>query len=267
MQTKVYLVYLEFTRDHGESGLKELKSFASRLFPSAVQNLVVLNNASTKNEEVYLAQGYDLISGDNSAREFSGYAKGLRWFESFGTIDPSSIFIIANDTFHRSYGTQYLSDFSLQQIVQMRASGGIVGYVDAFPEPVTLMSLSFQKWIRSSLLISTYRTLKRLSPLNQPLQRETFFRPDSDPKFFAESAPLSSTYQDYLRTWLFAPVDGQSHFQEEWHSKQPLSEQNVASMREKAMCIFNEHSLSARAQSLGIPLIASNRERLPAFLR
>ena len=267
MLNNALILFLEFTREHEGLGLSILKPLVNRLFPKKSISLLILNNAESRNFEQELDENTNYISGENSSREFSGYDKGIDWFKSCELVDESTTFIIANDTFHRSYGTDYLKDFTSESLIKAESLGGILGYVDAFPSPVTLDQTTFQKWIRSSIFIIKYKALRKLLPFNIPLNKTDLFSEEYHQTFFKNPSLLSENYQAFIKTWLFESLKVDSDFTEEWHSKQSLNKENVESMRQKAFCILCEHSFSAQAQKLGIPLIPTNSKNLPLEFR
>lgn len=267
MPSKVLVVFLQYSAQHQESGMKALGSFVERLFPELLPSFVIVDNKLAQRQEKQLAPNVNLISGDNSCREFSGYDRGLAWHESFGEIDLATPVVIANDTFHHHYGDGYLRLFTPQRLARTLAKKGVLGWVDAFPQAESLCGMEFRKWVRTSLIISTYGTVKRLAPFNPSFDRHALFCAGAEPAFFALSAPLSEWYKAFLRWWLFSDVPADDSFKPEWHSKQPISAQNVESFREKTCCILSEHLLSAKARSLGIPIVAVNEDSLPEELR
>lgn len=267
MPNRVLAVFLQFSNQHQASGMLALSKLVARLFPAQAPSFAIVDNKITQRQETQLAHNVDLISGDNSCREFSGYDRGLAWHESFGEIDPATPCIVANDSFHRHYGDGYLRLFTPARLARAMSGAGMLGYVDAFPQPQSIFGLEFRKWVRTSLLIAPYGTIKKLTPFDPKFDQRSLFRSDANPAFFAPEAPLSEWYQAFLRWWLFSEAPADETFKPEWHSKQPISEKNIQAMREKACCILGEHLLSARAQSLGVPLIAANEGALPLELR
>lgn len=264
---KVLAVFLQYSDAHQASGMKALSNLSKWLFPGSVPSFLIVDNKLERHQETQVEQHVNVISGDNSCREFSGYDRGLRWHESFGPIAPSTPVVIANDTFHRHYGDGYLKLFTPERLARAMSANGVLGYVDAFPQPQSVFGLEFQKWIRTSLFIAPYGVITQISPFSRSIKQGSVFRADADPIFFSDDAPLSPWYKSFIRSWLFAQAPEEETFKPEWHSKEPLSASNVGAMRAKALCILCEHAMSARAKSLGIPLTAVNEENLPLNLR
>lgn len=267
MSAKVLAVFLQYSESHQASGMEALSSLVKGLFPGHEASFVIVDNKREQRGEEQLAANVNRISGDNTCREFSGYDRGISWLESFGAIAPATPVVVANDTFHRHYGTGYLKLFSPERLARAMSARGILGYVDAFPQEEAVFGEPFRKWIRTSLFMLQYATLKTLTPLFPGFDQRSIFRDDADPRFFIEGAPLSPWYQSFLRRWLFSEAAPDETFKPEWHSKTVLNADTAQALRDKACCILCEHLLSARAQKLGIPLVAANEDRLPPELR
>lgn len=266
MSAPVLVIFLVYTDAHQATGLMRLRQLVERLFVPADIHYLVVDNACEEPLEERLPDGTWRISGDNRCREFSGYDHGMRWFESRMKMDERAVIVVANDTFDRSYGCGYLEGFTRWRVAQLMHSQGLLGYLDAFPQQVTALGYVFQTWVRSSLILLTYSTLKRIGSFCLDIDRERLFRNDADERFFSEAAPLSENYRSFIRTWLFAPPDNAT-FDKAWHSKTLLTQDNVTAMRDKAVCILCEHLLSARVRQQGLPLIAVNEAELPRLLR
>jgi hypothetical protein len=267
MSAKALAIFLQYSDAHQASGMDALGSLVGGLFPGHEASFVIVDNKREQRSEEQLAANVNRISGDNSCREFSGYDRGIRWLESFGPLAPTTPIVIANDSFHRHYGSGYLKLFTRERLARALSSGGILGYIDAFPQEETVFGEPFRKWIRTNLFVLPYGTLRQLGPLFPGFGQGDVFRNDADPEFFAPGAPLSPWYKSFLRRWLFADADAHETFKPEWHSKTALNEETVQSFRDKTCCILCEHLLSAKAQKLGIPLIAVNENMLPEELR
>lgn len=253
----VYVVYLEFTASHRDSSLPVLLSFASRLLPGSELRLVIVDNSSARDCDVQPYPGAlraTCIAGDNSSREFSGMDKGVAWLRAQEEVAPNAVFILANDTFNRNYGAQYLGNFQSGPVREALAWHALIGYCDGYPRPIKLFGLPLSWWVRTSLIVTTARTLARLSPLAIPFRDQEIFA--ADPKtFFREPSQLSKNYIHYLRAWLFGDKDPSGEFDYHWHSQRELNDSTFDFFTGKARSILCEHYFSARARWLGIPLL------------
>jgi hypothetical protein len=250
----VYVVFLEFTPAHRESGMRVLAPFVGRLFPGHRVRYVVVDNAYERDERVPAAAGADVIAGDNSSREFSGLDKGIEHVKRTYRPRPRSIFVLANDTFHRSYGSEYLAGFDPVKVKFALRANRAVGYVDCYPNEIQVLGLPVRCWIRTSLVILTCSTIATLGKLAIPVANERIFGGVAD--FFRGDAPLSENYRRYLRAWLFGE-DGQE-FKERWHSQKRLTEETMIDFQGKARSILCEHYLSARLRANDIGILKVN---------
>jgi hypothetical protein len=254
MSGDVYAIYLEFTDRHRPQSLKRLQELSARVFAQPRPAVVAVDNARVRPREVELRHGLDVISGENSSHEFSGWDRGLEYAEAIHPLRASSVMMLANDTFARHYGLTYLGWFMPAHAEAVRR-GALVGYMDAYPRPVTLFGLTVRRWIRTSLTLGTHGTLRRVRPLRLPYADEEIFSSDWRQVFRAPS-PLSANYRDYLRTWVFGAPG--TEFHEAWHSQESLSAASFARLKGRIRAILCEHYLSARALRAGIPLVAVN---------
>lgn len=250
---QVFALYLQYGDEHHASGMAVLRRQVARLFPRSRASFLVIDNALDAATPPRVDGDQTRLAGDNANREFSGWDRGLRWLRSSRRVSPNDIVVLANDTFHRSYGSEYLELFRPREIERALRRNALVGYMDAYPEPVTLFGHRLRSWVRSSLALTTARTIHSLLPL-QVGEIDHLVFSEAPAEFFRRDAPLCERYQGYLRTWLFGE-EAAGGFRERWHSRAPLTEANRIQMRAKARCIFAEHALSARARALPVPVL------------
>ncbi len=250
----VYAVYLVYGNEHEASGRRRLEKLAAKLFPGRGLEMVVVDNAMAADREESRGK-LTRISGDNSVREFTGYERGIAWLKHRRSASPTAPLLVANDTFHRNYGTEYLRGFTRDRARRAMRHGGILAHVDRYPTPVGLGGKRLQAWARTSLLVARFDTITRLLPLAAPWTDEELFGGE----FFRAEAPLDEVYRQYLATWLFEPLRPGLTFRHEWHSKEALTSESRRRLEAKARCILSEHWLSARAAAAGIPLIEARR--------
>jgi len=251
---RVLALYLQYGDRHQAAGLGELRRQVQRLFPRSPASYLVIDNALPEGAAPVIDGDVTLLAGDNCNREFSGWDRGLAWLRAHREVASTDVVMLANDTFHRSYGTEYLELFRPWAVGRALRRNALVGYMDAFPEPVSAFGRELRSWVRTSLLITTAGTLYALLPLQLGDVDAQVFSPTTG-EFFRREAPLSERYQAYLSTWLFGEQAGVDGFRERWHSQAGLTEANSEAMRQKARCILAEHQLSARARALGVPVV------------
>jgi len=251
-QRDVCLVLVEFGRQREQAALDLLLPTLDRLFPAASVRVVVVDNAAPGEAASEIDWRTDRVGGDNALREFSGWELGLAWLERRRAPGPESVFVLANDTVVRADKHDRVRDLPADRVAAA-SDGALVGWVDEYPRAVRLCGLELRQWVDTSLVLATRRTLGALRPLARPLADDVLFTDDWR-RVFREPSPLSENYRAYLRTYFFGER-GDPEFAHGWYSQEPLTERNVEAFKAKLRCVFCEHLLSARAHSLGIPLV------------
>lgn len=252
MKPRVFVILLLYTREHLNSSLLYLNKLIRNIVPGLERHDVIVDNAWCGDIEWSLSSESKIIAGDNQLREFSGWDVGIRDLVSnYRPRDNEFVFLV-NDTFHRNYGAKYLRRFNARSVKRELKAGSLVGWVDGYPASVQLLDFSFRQWIRTSLVIGSYGSLRKLFPFAPQVTDLDLFSDDIK-VFFSDSAPLSENYRQYLKTWLFDDKND-GVFKEAWHSKRALTDENFSFFRSKVNAILCEHLLSARAQRLGIPI-------------
>jgi hypothetical protein len=256
LNPELMILYLVFGRTHLGGGVNVLESFVARTFNNTHHQILIIDNQLPAGKNSHHGP-YRIIGGDNRSREFSGWDQGLVHLQKKTSLHDMTICLLANDTFHRNYGLDYLNLFNPEKVRRQVAEGAMVGYVDGYPRPIHLFGLKVQYWVRSSFFIIRWGGLKKLLPLSLPLSNQELFSTDKV-LFFRQPSKLSDNYQRYLKNWLFQTPDVDDEFKEAWHSKGVLSIANLHDFQGKARSIICEHYLSARAISLGISLRSVN---------
>lgn len=252
----VFVVYLQFTGAHFSSALDVMnRKVLSKIDYENCVWITIDNSISTDVEMVRNSKSY-FISGDNSAREFSGFDKGV---ELLKRLNPKGgdLVIFANDTYHRSYGDSYLDAITTENIQKTISNQNLYGYVDSFPKSVRGFGSEFSSWVRTSFFMVNYSILDKLLPFALTQSKDSVFG-NSPEEFFKKNDLLSENYKTYIRTWLFEEPNEKSEFNEAWHSKKKLSVSNFKEMQDKAWCILCEQNMSARALLKNIPTLKMN---------
>jgi hypothetical protein len=253
-------VFVIYGQENLDSGVSSLKRFSERVFPDHDRSMLVVDNKLQNELASSSRRDMNVVSGDNSNREFSGWDEGIRRLDADGRLTNATTVVLANDTFHRNYGDQYLELFLPGVTERQAGRGRLLGYVDSYPREIRLFGLRVKQWVRTSIVICSWRSLRRLLPLSLPVQHQEIFSDDIGNPFL-DSADLSSNYKDYLKGWLFEPHTLDSEFRHSWHSKAELNQNNFGDFKGKARSIMAEHYLSARARNLGIKIYPVNRKR------
>jgi len=245
----VRAVLLRYGGEHHATAADALRrKVLERAFPGRDWDVLVVDNALEPSFSGRTAEGWELIGGDNSLLEFSGWEKGLaRGADAWDGQDPV---LLVNDTFHRNYDVSYLERFGLEPVAAWAREPALIGHVDLYPREIRLFGLPLRFWVRSSFVLASWATLRTLLPLAPPAAPEEIFsaRPEA---FFAPGDQLSPLYREYLESFL---LGGEGEYRCRWHTRPDQSPEGLARLKRKAYAIICEHWLSARAGSLGLAL-------------
>jgi hypothetical protein len=261
------IVYLQYDDHHHQAGIAKLIKLTDAFFPKSKRRLCVVDNALTGNLEMSLGPDRDFISGDNSCRDFSGYDKGIQWLKQAFPEPQNTIWIFANDTFHRDLGVPTLRYFQKEIVKLGIHRKAFVGYADQYPREIELFGLGLNKWIRTHFFFLDSEALSKVLPLTIPLEDKEIFGGDRTHRFFKEPSPLSRNYRDYLKTWLFGKRDPSGEFSVHWRAAEKLTPENFEDFKAKTKAILSEHYLSARLQKAGVPIFPVNSALVSMFLQ
>lgn len=209
--------------------------------------------------EPYVRRDSNIISlsGDNSAWEFSGWARALDVARDLG-ISPD-VFIFLNDAFLKGCAgwrgiarhQSRLNPFTLSQL-----DSGLAGHVDSHREDERICGLPCQAWVRTNSFACTKDVLAAAT--FPPIPNAVF--DDWSPvnwngQILYPHAPVSPALQSFLRHWLT----------EQWDRSAPITELNWPFFRKKLQAILNERLLSARYQASGVRLLHFGSPRRPGL--
>lgn len=263
---RIFILFLCFGDDHLISGFRKIFDISRRMFTSAEINAVVIqNNVNTKLDLGFI-QGFDLSSieyiyGDNSCHEFSGWDVGFNFLKNKFKLEEKDLIVFANDTFHRRMytdgGSDYLNFFNAQLLHKINSNKFAIGYLDDFPNTVSLLDISYKCWIRSNIFMLSYLVAEQVHPLKFPLNRNLIFNENGS--FFKNNSLVSENWRAYISSWLFGESSKFSpEYNLTWIKSQKLSDLNRVFFQTKALTILSEHYLSARLHELKIDIIDTN---------
>src|SRR4030095_4542927 len=95
---ELYVALAAYGRSHVPGARGALERVTGRLLPGARVRWVVVDNALDGEVEIELDGAVDCIGGDNRAREFSAWDRGLGWLDRAYEPRAAAIVAIANDT-------------------------------------------------------------------------------------------------------------------------------------------------------------------------
>ena len=238
-----------------DESVEKLIDISGHLFPVEKYRIVVADTAKTASLEVKNCHSYTYIMPGNVSREFTGWKGCLEHVKNNYILTDDDIFIVANDTFYRSYGDKYLENFLHVDVNRVKQEKQIIGYVDCYPSEVRFAGSTFKCWVRTSFFITGYNVLKENNIFDPPFKKEDVF---DGLDFFKENNVLSEYYKRYIKSWLFSDEEAPEDFPYKWHSAKSKQESCIADIVDKACCILNEHSITWSLRSKGVSVIRAN---------
>lgn len=254
MRAECYLIFVEFGDQKRMAALSELKALIFKIMPNCNLHVVIVDNSTANDIEICLDPRTNVISGNNTSRDFSGYDRGLEWIRNRRKLNNNTVVVFANDTIHESVNLPFFQRLNEQLFKLFMKMDGTVGYVDCFPVKVKLGRLKFKSWIKSNLIFIKYSNLRNIDKISLPFTDDKIFS-DNWNEFFAKNSVANKDYQKLLKGWLFGEKVRGINFKERWHSAKPLTRRNFSLFKVKTRAILSEHFLSARLIEMKSPVI------------
>lgn len=214
-----------------------------RQMPGVDRTVVVVDNA-VPDATVPERGARTLLSGDNSAREFSAFDRAVQVIG--GEIFDFDLVHFATSAFNSLY-VAYLERFDTRVLASIVGRPVCLGHIDAYNRPVEILDFHTQHWIRTGFFLLPPGEVKVLGSFVTIRDGADFF--SGDPKApFRDDAPLSEQYRRYIIEWLTGADIGQGVY---WHSHVPLSAASLPAFEQKTLSILNEHLLAVRLRAMG----------------
>lgn len=232
----VYGVLLLYYDKYAFRAINEFKMLLSNL-DSDYRIILVCNNFNLK-QNILKKIDYNVLDGDNSAWEFSGWQKGL----SSLSLEDNDVVIFANDTFcHHNYWGKYekfLFQKQFKKLIKKNSKkpfSAISGNVDTFGEKFSLEGCSASGWVSTYLFLITGTLLKQLD--NKLTIRELISFDGIKGDFIWDDG-VSENLKKHIINWMFSIGDAQSG----WYKKDDV---DLMYKSKKIQSILNEKYLSA----------------------
>ncbi len=260
-RTSVAVVMLAWNPQNARGAARALAEQLRAAAPNA--RLVLVDNRG-HGMEWAPDEGFDYVVGDNSAREFSGLQAGIEHVRKGGSPE---VWVLANDRYavDSDECLRLLDGPTFDAVAEM---GALSGHLDRYPTATNAFGLEIGSWARSNLLVAADDALRRIGPLVTVTEATLASVVEDNARagpLFRSDGPLDPMYRRYLTEWLTG--EGTALAQH-WYRSAPVSPATWSELRTKARSVLNEHLLSARAQDLGVPVVAlagaSNAGRLGA---
>jgi hypothetical protein len=244
---RLLTILARFGTDQYPRADAEVAEIVARQMPGVERTQVVVDNALARSSVVERPEGV-VIGGDNRAREFSAFDRGLEFVG--GDIWSYDLVHFATSAFKTLY-TAYLDRFDAELVASIAGRPVSVGHIDCYNEPVDVLTFRSQHWMRTCFFILPPEEARGLGRFVSVADGREFFSGDAAAPFRAD-APISPNYREYLTTWLTGGDIGQGVA---WHSSFSLTRETLPVFEHKALSIINEHLLGIRLRALGCRLV------------
>ena len=199
-------------------------------------------------------EGFELVSGDNTARKFSGLQRGINHVLVSGI---PSCWILANDRYDRykSYRQSSLPLVDGGTLDAVMATGALAGRINGYPTPSKAYGLTIDTWACSNFLVVAGRSLARLGGLVTVGTTElasVVNHSVADGSLLQAGGPLEDALIAYLTEWLTGVGAGLT---DHWYRQRPATADSWDDLCGKVQSILNEQLLSAKARRAGIPVL------------
>jgi hypothetical protein len=247
-QYPVGVVLLAWDPDAARQAARMLAGHLRSVAPHA--RLVLVDNRGSGMDWAK-EEGFELVSGDNSAREFSGLQRGIDLVLASG-LPPC--WILANDRYPVD-GEALLPLVDGGTLEAVVATGALSGRISRYPTPSRAFGLTIDSWACSNFLVVAGRSLARIGSLVTVGTAELASvanGSETEGPLLRADGPLDSVQMDYLTEWLTG--DG-TVLNNHWYRHRPATRESWDDLCGKAQSILNEQLLSARARQAAIPVV------------
>ncbi len=198
---------------------------------AAVERVIVENGTP---REAPIKEGWQVVDGSNRRFEFSGYEEGV------AALKRSHDFVILlNDRWESSKALMIplaIERLPFRSMIDERA---IIGHVNRYPLPVTVLGAPSASWIRTHAVVLPFGVLAELRPLD------------------LGEFDLDATISDSHRAMIDAYVKGTGPMSETYTARWYRADSDIeaGTYLRKEVSIFLEHALSVRAKEQGIAML------------
>jgi hypothetical protein len=210
---------------------------------SATRDLLVVDSALVAGVHAQ-GEGRTLIGSDNTSREFSAFDTALAFVGA--AVWNYDLVNLATAAFAELYDG-YLERFQTPVLEAIVGRPVSLGHIDCYNEPITVMGVSSQHWLRTSCVFLPPAEIRLLPSLRAVRDRSQWFSGVPEAPFRPE-APISSNYRKQIIDWLQGADIGQGV---RWHSRLTLDQSGLNAFEHKAEAILNEHLFTLRLREAG----------------
>ncbi|MEH6712440.1 MAG: hypothetical protein V7733_14580 [Paraglaciecola polaris] len=238
----IYCLFLVYAPVNLDKSLLRLNRFLT--LGGRKAKIIIINNG----EQSYkiLSEDIDLIQGDNSFFEFSGWEKGKQYLEEQYTLKEDDSFCFVNDTFDKNHYFSWLTVWLYNKKLKLAAkhySGFILGRVDSRNIEYKVDQLALSKWVSSYFFVVDYTAYQELIFINDNLRTAVEYV--TDESIYFDQMVVDSAMQEHINGWL-RPV-GKGWYRANYSDNEVI--------RNKSVAILHEKFLSAALIAKNIELI------------
>ncbi|WP_244571241.1 hypothetical protein [Mesorhizobium carmichaelinearum] len=220
----------------------------ARQMPDVKHHMLVVDNALPVGHISELGRDVELIGGSNSDWEFSAWDSGI---DHIGErLHEYDLVHLATSAF-REFTPDHLKLIDSRVVGFLQSLQAALGHIDFYNEPVSLLGIQSQAWLRSSFILMPPKHLKALGSLVSVSSDSPIF--SGNPRApFRDDAPVSEVYKRLLLRWLTGDGTGQGVA---WHSRFDLTREALPFFENKARAILNEQMLTNRLLANGCEIV------------
>lgn len=191
----------------------------------------------------------DILNGDNSFGEFSGWQVAINAITESKSLEVNDFFILANDTAntHRYFTTidrwLFLKSFS-----KAKETNAIAGEINNSKTSLRLNNTEFNQWVSTYFFCipGQYLIQNKNSIIPCNLTHPLVLDAKPDKIIFAQQ--VDQSISQHINAWLFP-----SSIKKGWHSNRLASTEQL---KHKATMIILEKSITWQAEHLKIKIIS-----------
>ncbi|WP_399685199.1 hypothetical protein [Xenophilus sp.] len=223
---------------------QDIRALFKATLPDVRHEMLIADNALPVGHVETDASGATVIGASNAAWEFSAWDSAVTHLGD--ALDRFDFVHLATSAFRQLY-VRYLDRFGSAMLGLVQGRAAAVGHIDYYGQPVSLLGVGCQSWLRTSYVFLPPAEVRLLGSFASVGDGSLFFSDDPTQPFLPE-APVSAEYRKNILGWLTGDGTDQGT---EWHSRFVLDARTLPFFKQKALAIFNEQMLSNRLRAQG----------------
>lgn len=192
------------------------------------------------------------LIGDNSAYEFSGWDRGIKYLKQSKVDYDVCLFV--NDSFVTNSYFQNKELLSIDTINKCMQNNALVGKIDRLDRldeykdlEYTINNKDVTSWVRTNLFYMT-------KPIIEQLGQLTTYNKNKLNDYMSENYK-GAPFLKCANISIFLQCQMIKYFTKFWHSVIPINEENWNTWKFKVLGMLNEKMLTYRVKELGFEVI------------